>query len=139
MNRSRSFIEASLTRDSLNRGVEHELSLLLGPVQNQIFPFRGPFYACYFRFSASIPQAYQENVFYITVDTFCSLVFISAVRECGTKTLETPSNSKDLLACVPWCSLDLKPHLLAFSFSPKAPFPSSPSFPSVAVTSCQYY
>ena len=50
-------IKWTITCVSLNRGVEHELSLLLGPVQNQNLPFRGTFYAQYSRFNASIPQA----------------------------------------------------------------------------------
>ena len=54
----------------------------------------------YSRFNASIPQAFQENAFDIPVDTFRSLVSLSTVRECITKTLQTPPSSKDVLTCV---------------------------------------
>ena len=80
--------------------MQHELTLLLGPVQNQILPFVWLFYSRYSRYSASIPQAYQENAFDIAVDTLPSLVSISAVRECVTTTLQTPPSSRDALTCV---------------------------------------
>ena len=73
--------------------MEHELSLLLGPVQNQILPFRGTFYARYSRFNASLPQAYQENALDLAVGNFCCQVSISAVRECVTK-IQNPSELK---------------------------------------------
>ena len=41
-----------ITRVSLSRGLEHELSLLWGPVQNQILHPRGPKYGGRLRHSA---------------------------------------------------------------------------------------
>ena len=66
--------------------MEHELSLLLGPVQNQIFPF-------YARFSASIPQAYQENAFDIAVDTFRSERVFYQNHPCPSKLKRRPNMS----------------------------------------------
>ena len=53
----------------LKRGVEHELSPILGPVQDQILNFRVPSYVGNLGTSVSLPQAYQENPLDITVDT----------------------------------------------------------------------
>ena len=87
-----------LFNNSLKEGVNHELSLLT--VQNQILPCIGPSYACYLRFRAPLPHTFQENALDIVVDTFHSLVFISAVRECVTKTLQIPPSSRDALTSV---------------------------------------
>ena len=84
------------TRVSLSRGLERELSLIWGPVQNLILHSRGPKYAECLRHSASLAKAYQENL-----DTFRILVSISAVRECVTKTLQTHQSSRDALTHVP--------------------------------------
>ena len=88
-----------VTRVSLNSEVEHELSLYLGPVQNQNLHFRGPKYGCRLRHSA---QAYKENTQDIGLDTFPSLVSISELRECIYFNLThlKPSSSEDALTCV---------------------------------------
>ena len=52
------------------------------------------------RNSVSIPQAYQENPLDTGLDTFPSLVSISEVRECVTKTLQEPPSSGDTLTRV---------------------------------------
>ena len=44
------------------------------------------------RNSVSLPQPYQENPLDISLDTFPSLVSISEVRECVTKTLQEPQS-----------------------------------------------
>ena len=61
-------VQAASTRVSLNRGVEHELSSILGPVQNQIVYSRGPSCVGTLRNSVSIPQTYQENPLDIDLD-----------------------------------------------------------------------
>ena len=78
-------IQSNPTCVSLNRGVEHELSLIWGPVQNQIVHFRRCSYAGRLGHSALLAKAYQENTLDIGLDTFSSLLPISAVRECITK------------------------------------------------------
>ena len=80
--------------------MEHELSLYLGPVQNQNLHFRGPKYACRLRHSASLAQAYKENTLDIGLDTFRSLVSISEVRECITKIIQKFLSSWDALTRV---------------------------------------
>ena len=64
------------TRVSLNRGVEHELSPILGPVQNQILLSRGPSCVGTLRNSVSIAQAYQENLLDIGLDTLPVFVLV---------------------------------------------------------------
>ena len=66
---------------------EHELSLIWGPVPNQILLYIWPKYKQRLQHSAPLVQAYQENTIDIGLDTFPSLVSISTVRECVTKTL----------------------------------------------------
>ena len=61
---------------------------------------RGSKYAQRLRHSALLAKAYQEKSLDIGIDTFRSLVSISAVRECVTKTLQTPLSSRDALTCV---------------------------------------
>jgi len=56
------------TRVRLGRVLEYELSLIWGPVQNQIFHPRGSKYARRLRHSASLAKAYQENSFDIGLD-----------------------------------------------------------------------
>ena len=63
-------------RVSLNVGVEHELSLYWGPVQNQILHCRVPIYARHLRRFASIPQAYQEKPLEIGLDSLPVFVFV---------------------------------------------------------------
>ena len=67
---------SSVTRVSLNRAVEHELSPILGPVQNQILHPRGPSCVGTLRNSVSIPQAYQENALDIGLDTLPVFVLV---------------------------------------------------------------
>ena len=54
-----------------------ELSLLLGPVQNQNLPSRGPKNAAHLAQSASLALCKPENTLYIALDTLPSLFFIS--------------------------------------------------------------
>ena len=75
--------------------VERELSLIQVPVQNQNLHSGGPKYAQHLRHSA-----YQEKWLDIGFETFRSIVSISAVRECVTKTLQTSLGSRDALTCV---------------------------------------
>ena len=77
-----------------------ELSLIQGPVQNQNLHSRGSKYARHLRHSALLGKAYQEKSLDIGLDTFRSLVSISAVQEWVTKTLQTPPSSRDALTCV---------------------------------------
>ena len=86
---------------SLNRGVEHELSLIWGPVQNQILQFRVCSYAGRLGHSALLAKAYQGNTLDIGLDTFPSLVSISQVGECITKTLQKPPSSRHARTRVP--------------------------------------
>ena len=65
-----------VTNVSLNRGVEHELSPILGPVQNQILYSRGPLSVRTLRSSVSIAQAYQENPLDIGLDTLPVFVLV---------------------------------------------------------------
>ena len=65
------------TRVSLNRGVEYELSPILGPVQDQMLYSRGPSYVGTLRNSVSLSQAYKENPLDIGVDTLPVFVFDS--------------------------------------------------------------
>ena len=69
-----SHMKTSGTHVSLNREVEHELSLLWGAEQNQSLPCYARYarYARYSCFRASLAHAYQENVVDIAVDTFDS-------------------------------------------------------------------
>ena len=67
-------MKTSGTHVSLNREVEHELSLLWGAEQNQSLPCYAR-YARYSCFRASLAQAYQENAVDIAVDTFDSSSF----------------------------------------------------------------
>ena len=60
----------------LNSGVEHEVSLLWVPVQNQILHFRGPKYASRLHHTASLAQAYKENTLDIGLDTLPIFVFV---------------------------------------------------------------
>ena len=64
------------TRVSPNRGVEHELSPILGPVQNQILLSRGLSCVGTLRNSVSIAQAYQENLLDIGLDTLPVFVLV---------------------------------------------------------------
>ena len=75
----------------------HELSLIWGPVQNQILQFRGCSYAGRLGHSALLAKAYQGNTLDIGLDTFPSLVSISQVGECITKTLQKPPSSRHAL------------------------------------------
>ena len=50
--------------------------------------------------SALKAKAYQENTLDIGLDTFPSLVSISQVRECVTKTIQKPLSSGDALSRV---------------------------------------
>ena len=54
-----------------------ELSLLLGPVQNQNLPSRGPKCAPHLPHSASLALCKQKNTLEIALDTLLSLVLIS--------------------------------------------------------------
>ena len=65
------------TRVSINRGVEHELSLIWGPEQNQSLHFRGCSYAGRLGHSAFLSKAYQKNTLDIGLDTLPVFVFIS--------------------------------------------------------------
>ena len=76
------------------------MSLILGPVQNQNLYSKGSLFA-HLLYSASLAKAYQENPLDIDLDTFRSLVSISAVRECVTKTLQTHQSKRDALTHVP--------------------------------------
>ena len=80
--------------------MEHELSLIWGPVQNQILQFRGCSYAGRLGHRALLAKAYQKNTLDIGLDTFPSLVSISTVRECVTKTPQKPPSSRDALTRV---------------------------------------
>ena len=66
-----------VTRVSLNSGVEHELSLILRPVRNQILHFRGCSCAGHLSHSAVLGKAYQENTLDIALDTLPIFVFVS--------------------------------------------------------------
>ena len=72
-----------------------ELSLLLGPVQNQNLPSRGPKCAAHLAHSASLALCKQENTLDIALYTFRSLVSISEVKECVTQTLQILQISRD--------------------------------------------
>ena len=77
-----------------------ELSLLLGPVQNQNLPSRGPKCAAHLAHSASLALCKQENTLDIALYTFQSLVSISEVKECVTQTLQILQISRDPQTCV---------------------------------------
>ena len=72
-----------------------ELSLLLGPVQNQNLPSRGPKCAARLAHSVSIALCKQENTLDIALDTLPKLVLISQVKECVTQTLQILQISRD--------------------------------------------
>ena len=69
--------ELVVTRVSLNSGVEHELDLILRPVENQILHFRGCSFIGHLSHSAFLGKAYQENTLDIGLDTFPIFVFVS--------------------------------------------------------------
>ena len=79
-----------VTRVSLNWEVEHELSLIQRPVQNQNLFSRGSPCAQRLRHSALFAKAYQEKSLDIGLGTFRSLASIFAVGECVSKILQTP-------------------------------------------------
>ena len=61
---------------------------IIGPVQNQNLPSRGPNCAPHLPHSALLALCKQENTLDIALDTLPSLVFISQVKECVTQTLQ---------------------------------------------------
>ena len=65
------------TRVILNSGVEHELSLILRPVQNHNLHFRGFKYVSRLRHSDSLAQAYKEYTLDIGLDTLPIFVIVS--------------------------------------------------------------
>ena len=76
------------------------MSLILGPVQNQNLPSRGPKCAAHLAHSLSLALCKQKNTLEIALDILSSLVSHSKVREWVTQTLQVFQILRDPQKCV---------------------------------------